>query len=131
MAAHVAKYLQDLVPTRIVVGSDERVVNLNRIREKINTLNRREWDENNVVFAHVLVEFREKGKWYAFDSTDGVKTKKDHWNDSCWTRNKGHLTVEEAMALANTRSGWNSFFDRDEIPMVRRRITKFFKKLNS
>lgn len=129
VAAHVAKYLTQYIDTRIVIGQDySDIKNLNHIRQNINTLNKREWEDNNIDFAHVLVEFKCNGQWFVFDSTYGVMEKKEHWNKSRWKRNKGEITVEEATSLANTPT-WNSEFDRDEIPEVRRLIDNFFENL--
>lgn len=129
-AAHVAKYLVQHVTIRIVIGQDySSIRNLNRIREKINPLEKTEWEDHDIDFAHVLVEFKQKGKWFAYDATNGVMGKKEHWEESRWRRNKGEITIEEATSLANTPT-WNSDFDRDEIPEVRRRIDNFFRSMS-
>lgn len=130
VAAHVAKYLSKIVPTQIVL-SDDNAVNLTKVRKLVNnSLKKAKWDRH-IGFAHVLVEFKYKNRWYAFDATNGVVKRSSFWKDRVfYEKAKGHLTIEEASSFANTDRGWNHMFDRDEIPELRRSITKFFKRNN-
>lgn len=102
VAAHVARYLSQHVPTKIVVGNYRRA-DLDKIRPNTNPLNKDEWEENGIDFDHVLVEFKEGNRWYTFDSTYGVKQRNTYWSVySNWIKVKGTLTIKEATALANS-----------------------------
>lgn len=131
VAAQMAKYLSHLVPVQIVTGngswSAELEDTLDDIRPHINSNNKYEWEENGVHFSHVLIEFEYDGTVYAFDSTHGVRHKEEYWSRSPWTRLEGSFLQEEAESFAKDNS-WNEMFDRAEVPIVRRRITNFFKK---
>lgn len=137
VAAQIAKHLEQRnIPNRIVCAdwslTNDGNVNLDDIRPNIDPKNKHDWEENGVGFVHVLVEFDHDGKTYTFDSTDGVLEVDEFWEKSASGnlnrfRLDGHFTVEEATAMANTNS-WNPMFDRGQIPIVRRRITRFFNK---
>lgn len=130
VAAHVAKHLSKHVPVRVVVGNYDDA-DLDEIRPNINPLDMREWEANGVGFEHVLVEFKENGRWYTFDSTHGVKRRAEFWGSYCFCEKaEGCLTIKEATALASSGYGWNSTFDRHEIPTIRRRIGRFFGRLH-
>lgn len=85
------------------------------------------WVSNGVDLAHVLVEFKENGRWYTFDATNGPSTIKHHWSNSPWNKCRGFMTVEEAQSLWREEHGWCEDFNRRQIPTVKARIKKFFK----
>ena len=128
-AAQVAKYLQNIVPTRIVAGNSWKGRNdIDEIRDFVHAAERnskRAWERNGVDFGHVLIEFEFEGKTYAFDCSHGAVPAEEMWRDLPWTRLDGSFEQQEAEAFANEES-WNSMFNRRHVPDVRRRITRFF-----
>jgi hypothetical protein len=127
VAAHVGKRLQEKnIPVRIRVLNNPWMGNapdLDEAREQIsNSLDKWEWEQSDVDFYHVIVEFEYDGKKYAYDSTDGVREIDEvHHEDGVLL--DGAMTVEEARALADV-DDWNPMFNRDQVSTVRRRITR-------
>jgi len=137
VAAFVGEHLQQLgIPVRIACGNYYRSPNLDAIRRTCNrhwrnnqrgVLPKDAWVSNGVDLAHVLVEFKENGRWYTFDATNGPSTIKHHWSNSPWNKCRGFMTVEEAQSLWREEHGWCEDFNRRQIPTVKARIKKFFK----
>lgn len=81
------------------------------------------WNDEGIQFSHVGIEFRLGDDVYHYDSNGA------HPEDALlgiYRIYPGRLTVKEATELANDGDGWNSMFDRDDIPGLRMRIQKFF-----
>ena len=127
VAAQMAKHLSRHVPVNIIAlhcpWEEDGNRDLNEIRPNINPLSMDDWYENGIDFHHILIEFKHGNRWFVFDATSGVEPRKGVER----RRHDGSFTLEEATALAN-EDDWNPEFDRDEIPVVRRRVTKFFNK---
>lgn len=136
-AARVGQELVKLgIPTKIVVASDiidyesgEEIVSIDDIRPHIVDNSLFEWNNNDIMFGHVGIEFQHEGKSYLYD-TGGVK----RWNGflTCcgepYYLYPGYLTVEEASELADSE-GWNDMFNRDDIPAIVKEIKKYFEEL--
>lgn len=121
VALHLRHYCPDL---KIRVNGDWGTPNdYNSFKQSLNnTLDPDEWRDNGAVFPHVLIQFKYKNRNYLIDSEGVYKTKE--WPGLV----KGWLSVNEAIALGSTPRGWNTDFDRDQIPAIRRTITKMFKE---
>jgi len=117
IAAAVGQELQKYTEVEIIVrdGWHGNSADLNEIRNnlapemKTHVFN---WNEMGVVFGHVLVKFKHGDTWKVFDS-DNIVDFNEH--DYC----SGHITVEEAQAIASCEEGWNPTFRRHQIPRIR------------
>jgi hypothetical protein len=125
-AGLLASYLEKVggAKTRVRVVdwyTDEDAIKKARPKVKRNTP--AEWNEHGVHFNHVAVEFIYKGNVYHIDAR-GITTEKRRR----FTFLKDGLTVKEATELGSTQRGWNRCFDRREIPAIKRRVAKYFRK---
>lgn len=130
-AARVAEQLSKYVPTRVRVGQgwegpDSLVID--EVRPQVQSNLPKEWNKQGLYFAHVVVEFEFNGKVYHYDAL-GVKRARPRTNMGDYPIVKGHLTIKEARELAAAKKGWNSAFDRDEIPAVHRLIDDAFDRM--
>ena len=121
------KYLPH-IPTRIAVMGDRRSRgNIYKARAKIppyEVHSKLSWRLEGISFTHVMIEFKVKESWYAFDSA-GVTECLEDWNG--YLRSEGYLLHDEATALADNPDGWNSMFNRDQLPMIQKRIENTFQ----
>lgn len=133
-ATHVAKYLQQHVPVRIVIFNPPDYPSIDSVRTKLkNPRSARQWYKNGMAFFHILIEFDYEGKTYLCDST-GVFPASNQYTFNGWMelyRTSGSLTMEEASALAANHRAWNWRFDRRQIPKIKKRISRFFAKYNT
>lgn len=82
-----------------------------------------EWNSNGVAFSHVGVEFEYKGRVRTVKKhydTHGVHSAKKVLDN--YPIYNGRLTLEELRILAGTKKGWNSCFDRKDIPAIRKLV---------
>lgn len=89
-----------------------------------NTLT--EWEDNGISFSHVGVEFEYKGlirKTKRHYDTSGVRPA-GKMLDSMPIY-KGRLDLNELRTLAGRKDGWNSTFDRKQIPALRTFVKNF------
>ena len=123
-AAEVGKeLLRRGIETRIIVAAWGARSHLDKVRPKLNNTNQKaEWNDKDVWFNHVGVEFKYKGKVYHYDS-DGVHRKSRSLKS--WTVYPGRLSVDEAKALADEPEGWNDCFERGKIPSMKRHIRRY------
>lgn len=130
-AAHVAKRLQHIVPTRVVVFNSEDI-DINYVRANVtNNYSIREWYNNGMRFYHILVEFDYRGKTYLMDST-GIYDDLTHAGACAGdaTYKTGELTIDETIAFASRPHGWNWWFDRRQIPTLKKHVNRTFRQLN-
>lgn len=91
-----------------------------------------DWDENGLYRAHLAVRFKLGGKVYTWDS-DGLLC-----SDRFFGRNEygepsycadypfgDGMTVQECIEISSTAEGWNTCFDRDQIPTMRELARKY------
>lgn len=132
VAAHIAQRLKALgVEAWVVTGSTwwTGSKNIDEIRNDVQYNNSKDdWESNGIDFAHVLVEFKWRGRYYAYDSTHGAVIAPHYWNNICWIRNIGSFSVEEAHSFAQD-DGWNITFDRDQIPAIVNKIDQHLTQL--
>ena len=122
-AALVARALKDHgIEARGIVASSMakdrntgKSKNLDPVRKKIAKNIPVEWNKNGVYFGHVGLEFKYRGRYRHYDS-NGVK--KPSTELGGFTLYKGRLTLEEMEALAASKDGWNSVFNREDIPAI-------------
>ncbi len=95
--------------------------NIDLVRKKIRSNTVGEWESKGVHFNHVGVEFSVDGKtkWKHYDS-NGVYRKSSSLMD--WPVYEGRLTLKELKDLAKCASGWNTRFDRNSIPALRKLV---------
>ena len=124
-AALIATHLEKLAKIRIVTYGGEGDVDKARHNVKNNSVI--EYNIHDIRFCHVWVEFRWKGRWYTIDS-DGIRKRSDMYKKYC-KPSKGHFTVEEMNEIGGREEGWNSMFDRDQIPNMKRMLERNFNKL--
>jgi hypothetical protein len=83
-----------------------------------------EWWRNGIYFYHVGVEFIYKRRVYHFDS-NGAKLADG--NLMGYPLYKGRMKLGWAEKLAAVPSNWNSRFNRDNIPLLQKRVERTFK----
>lgn len=85
-----------------------------------------EWEDNGVTFCHVAVRFRLNGRVYTWDSDTGplarVTLFGHRYRAYAWGLG---MTADEARAVADRPDGWNSDFDRAQIPHIEALVAKF------
>ena len=85
-----------------------------------------DWDNNGLYRAHLAVRFVLGGKLYTWDSDGLLCSDKFFGRLSCgdpshvadYPFGEG-LTVQECIEISSTAEGWNSRFDRSQIPLMR------------
>ena len=121
MATLIAERLIDVVPdVEIKVYTWSEHDDVDALREEIiDPMNKFEWNEAGVSFTHVWVEFVLDGTRYAIDSDHGVlEVAAFHSREG--RPMAGAFTLDEARSFAMDGQGWNSCFDRDQIPAMQR-----------
>lgn len=85
-----------------------------------------EWEDNGVSLGHVAVRFRLNGRVYTWDSDTGPLARVTMFGASYRAPAWGlGMTAEEARALADRPDGWNTYFDRAQIPYIETLVAKF------
>ena len=125
-AGILGKHLAEVGKVRVrvinsVYGSSS---NIDQVRKKIRKNESTEWNRHGIGFNHVVVEFAYKRRKYAMDS-EGIRVLTPDL-DKRYV--EGALTVKEAQELGSTQRGWNPMFDRGEIPAIRSKVQRYFKK---
>lgn len=124
-AAMVVAELNKLnIPAKGIVASYSSLASksIDKIRPLIekNTLD--EWQKNGVSFSHVGVEFTLNGKKKHYDTGGVRKAGKELDHMPIY---KGRLEYIELRALAAKKYGWNTCFNRRDIPELRRLVKSF------
>lgn len=132
-AGMVGMRLQRHLPVEVavfgyLVGRDkEKDHNLYLVKSNVSDIsNVREWNDNGIHFCHVVVEFTDENQQFHFDSY-GVTSDRTRGGVFLYP---GRLTVEDAISLGNKASGWNSCFDRTQIPELQQKVSNFFDMLD-
>jgi hypothetical protein len=84
-----------------------------------------EWERRGLDFNHVGIEFRYGGKKWHYHSKGAQIAGKSFDRMPIF---RGRLTLDELIELAANEEGWNSAFDRRDIPAIEKYITTFLKK---
>jgi hypothetical protein len=101
------------------------------IEEGMDVYRKSSWERAGASFYHVGVLFKFMNKWYTMDST-AIKPGRKYLGIEDMITGNGSFTAKEAEALAFRRDNagtWNSYFDRRQIPKMRRIINEHFKHL--
>jgi len=111
------------IESRVIVAAWGATTNIDKVRPQLmNTDRKVEWNDNDVYFNHVGVEFKYKGKTFHYDS-DGVKPKSKKLKS--YVIYPGRLSVDEAKLLADEPEGWNESFERSKIPALKRHVRSY------
>lgn len=87
-----------------------------------------DWNEAGLSVYHIVVEFDYNGTVYHFDSNGVVEWCGDNHDDFIQTTD-GSLTIEEALTMISTPSGWNTQFNRDQIPAMMEVVARHLSSL--
>jgi hypothetical protein len=121
-AALLARYLNKVGKARIRVSdwsTDDNAILKARKNVRRNTVH--DWNDHGVGFNHVAIEFEYKGDKFHIDAQGITGTRRFEFL-------KGELLLKEATELGDCSKGWNRFFNRREIPAIKRRVQNYFKK---
>lgn len=136
-AAHVGYYLKyraGIKDVKLRVGNfwadeESEIPSVEEARNNLHpNANAYEWNRAGLCFGHVILEFKTgktKPVWRHYDSS-GVTGVSNVTNNFGYLLHPGEMTVEEGLAIAADRAGWNERFDRGQIPALIRLIDKHF-----
>jgi hypothetical protein len=134
IAAIVASELQSLgIPAEVVTttkyGDVPRKV-MQRVLTKNKPITNSAVDSEGIERDHLGVRFKLGNLIRTWDS-DGLNKGRllGYLNEPCNYKFGEGLTVEEATMLANDKHGWNSMFNRRQIPKIRKIVKEAFKDL--
>lgn len=136
-AAHVGyhlKYRAGLTDVVLRVGhsyadDEDDLIPIDEARNHLHpNANASEWNAAGLSFGHVILEFKtgktKPARWH-YDSS-GVTSVSNVTNNFGFLLHPGEMTVEEGLAIAADHAGWNTLFDRRQIPALIRIIDKHF-----
>ena len=98
--------------------------NVDHTRKEIIINGESVYDKKNwgaLNFNHILLKVVVDDVSYLIDS-EGVREEEDYCYHVC----DGSFTYEEIKALSASGSGWNSWFDRDQIPSINADVAHLF-----
>lgn len=127
MAAMLADALRLKFPVMRITSSgncgDKDLDEMRSNMEGDSNMYKSTWSDNGLWFNHVWIEVLTHEGWRAIDS-EGVHMIDDMYQK--WgTPATGSFTIDEINALSmNSGSGWNSSFDRDQLPEMQAMITE-------
>lgn len=123
-ASQVAFQLKHVLNVKDVVlrvgdyESNDGEESINNVRNHIKKNTVGHWNQAGIYFGHIIVEFRYRNKLYHYDTYGGVIAAQDVTKMNGYPLYQDHMTIEEGLQLAYCRSGWNTCFDRDQIPKM-------------
>lgn len=95
------------------------IATITKARKNVQKNDIHEWQANGISFSHVGVEFKVGGEKKHYD-TDGVRKAGKILDDMpIYT---GRLEYIELRALAGKKAGWNTSFNRRDIPAIRKLV---------
>jgi hypothetical protein len=113
----------------IKVGSGNgRSRPLDYYRQQVGSNRPTEWNDVGLYFGHIVVEFFHDDDLYHYDAT-GMHFADGRTYDGGYPIAEGSLTVAEAAEMAADPGGWNTNFDRDDIPDIERLIDDTFNRI--
>jgi hypothetical protein len=95
------------------------IATINKARKNIQKNTIHEWQMNGISFAHVGVEFKIDGKKKHYDS-EGVRPASKVLDKM--PIYAGRMEYIELRALAGKKDGWNTSFNRKDIPALRKLV---------
>lgn len=121
-ASHVAyhlKYNHGMKDVVLRTGWNGDKVNIDKVRKGIpSNSTSMEWNDVGIHFGHVIVEFKHRGKKYHYDAHAGVIKSQRKTVLNNYPLYAGSMTLEEGLQIASSDVGWNSQFNRKQIPKV-------------
>ncbi len=99
---------------------------LDYIRPLIKTGTLSDWHDNGVNFSHVGLEFIHNGYTRHYDSNGVSFQRKKLMGFPLYD---GRLLPKELRKLAASREGWNPYFNRRDIPDIRKLIAEHMSKV--
>lgn len=89
------------------------------------------WDNAGLYRNHLALRFRSNGRTYTWDSEGTIRSatyfgKKhgQYWHRAEYKFGLG-LTIQECAEMSSTREGWNSTFNRRQIPAIAALASEF------
>ena len=79
--------------------------------------------DNGYGCGHALVLFDFEGETYSFETSEGVKPFKEHLDIGFWGTEYIEIPYDSAKAMAENQQGWNTLFDRLQIPRIKKTIS--------
>lgn len=121
MAAMVGKHLE-----RMGVVCDVATPDYGSVPAKVrNSVGDRsmpsDWDRNGMSRSHLAIRFKIGMSVRLWDTDNGVVDHIDLWELSGKAMGLG-LTVQECAWISDSGVGWNSCFDRDQLPAMQERV---------
>lgn len=132
-SAVAAELVGHLDKVEIVVLNFDDFHTIDQIRMKIDDpYDISQWNDNGLFFCHVIVKFELDGETYYYDGEKGpVSSRKDIGYNYC--EELYGITIDEAWNLSHKDDnmyGWNSSFDRRDIPNIDRLAEKYLQNIN-
>jgi len=114
LAKELEGYLEDM---RITSVASEGVLDIDEARNNLYANNTDAWSELGIGFKHVWIEGTIDSSHVAIDSTGVHEAEFTHelWGSPC----NGSFTIEEMEELSNEETGWNTWFDRGQLPSIK------------
>lgn len=110
------------------IVAEEDHHDLDQLREEIdNTYSKRGWNDAGLYFMHVGVGFHLDNVLYHYESLEGAKEADGTLCDLIVC--DGILIPEELEAIALEARGWNPWFDRGQIPTLKKIIKQHFEMI--
>ncbi len=122
----LARQISKIAETRIVCYN-MRNISINKARQNVTNNTLREWNKHQVRIDHAWVEFKVNNKWYGVDSK-GIRPLKN-FRDRHGNPTAGSFTLREMREMGHSPAGWNNWFDRQQIPGMKRLINTNLNKL--
>jgi len=123
VAGYLALFLRHKADDVKVVVQSYGCPPLDEVRKETNnSMARADWYSQGCTFQHVLVQFSYEGVSYLLDSSGCHLL---HGNDKGIA--EGYLTIPETITFGKESQGWNPYFDRDQIPDMKKAITRYFR----
>lgn len=129
MATILAYHLKPLVDDMRIVSADYATGNIDTARLTVEENTVRSWNKEGIRFNHVWVEFKWNWRWYTID-IGGIQSRRamhKRWGKPY----KGSFTLREMRQMTSIQPGWNSWFDRSQIPFMRRMVGRHFKAIKN
>lgn len=115
MAAMVGKHLERMGVVCDVATPDYGSV-AGKVRNSVGDRSMpHEWDDNGMSRSHLAIRFKIGTSVRLWDTDNGVVDHIDRWELSGKDMGLG-LTVQECAWISDSGVGWNSCFDRDQLP---------------
>lgn len=122
-ASLVGRWLKQVVPVDVAVSDDCSSISVAEARDigLVGTADLDEWNNCGLTFGHVVLDFEYNGQQYWYDSNGAVPQSLTGGCDPTFHLPvlDGRLSVEEIIILAQVETGWNTRFNRNEIPKIK------------